>query len=245
MHINSSRTQTHFSFQGGVVGIQILADKLLRPEINKTLLSISLSALLMMKGRHKLLIICAEQGAGRLLEYLLKHLYASCGLKCRAREAAALPSSCTCLLWMCSLTFKEMVPYIWVFVGILPVLSAYQFRRIGIMLYSALTGALLITVHLIQILLSVGLLNNLKDKWRMKPGGELTLSFICLHLYHNQVLVDTSALSAQPVLWSSRQEAEKERKEPPSSPPQSSRQSQLFSRRRFVSANLTKLCSES
>lgn len=39
----------------------------------KTLLSLSLSTLLLMKGRHKLLIICAEQGAGRLLEYLLKH----------------------------------------------------------------------------------------------------------------------------------------------------------------------------
>lgn len=50
------------------------------------------------------------------------------------------------------------------------------------MLYSALTGALLITAHFIQILLSVGLLNNLKDKWRMKLGGELTLSFLCSHL---------------------------------------------------------------
>lgn len=62
-------------------------------------------------------------------------------------------------------------------VGILPVLRAYHFRRIGIMLYSALTGVLLVTAHFIQILLSGGLLNNLKDKWRIKSGGELTLSF--------------------------------------------------------------------
>lgn len=83
------------------------------------------------------------------------------------------------------------------------------------MLYSALTGALLITVHLNQILLSVGLLNSLKDKWRRKPGGELTLSFMCLHLYHNQLLVDTPSLSAQLAFWSSPQEAEKGRKELP------------------------------
>lgn len=83
------------------------------------------------------------------------------------------------------------------------------------MLYSALTGALLITVHFIQILLSMGLLNNLKDKWRMKPGRELTLSFMCWHVYHNQLLVDTSSLSAQLAFWSSPQEAEKGRKELP------------------------------
>lgn len=32
-------------------------------------------------------------------------------------------------------------------------------------------------VHLIQILLSVGLFNHLKEKWRMKPERELTFFY--------------------------------------------------------------------
>lgn len=58
-HIGSSRIQMHFPFPRGAVGIWILAEKFLRPSISKTLLSMSLSTLLM-KGRHELLIICAE-----------------------------------------------------------------------------------------------------------------------------------------------------------------------------------------
>lgn len=45
----------------------------------------------------------------------------------------------------------------------------------------------------------------------MEGKARRQTNFVCSHLYPSQVLVDTSALSVQPALWNSSQEAEKEK----------------------------------